>query len=88
MPWTGRQTRGPKARGTDLLNRYPAMVMAVAAEDRVVNVALSRVQRMLAPPATLLHPAIVRRAVAGSRRRHARTPHRGGQTTRSHAPAC
>lgn len=84
------QTRGPRPLGTRLLNRYLAKVIAAAADDRTVNVALSRVQQMLAPPPTLLSPAIIRRVLAHGRkhRAHHTSDHhaRGHPTALPHAP--
>ena len=47
------RTRGTRPPGTDLLNRYLARVIAAAADDRTVNLALSASSRCW--PAT--HPA-------------------------------
>lgn len=61
------RTRGAKAAGTDVFDRHLAKVIA-AADDPAVNLALSRVQQMLAPPPVLFTPAIMRRALVSSRR--------------------
>ncbi len=55
------QTIGKKPLGTDLINRYLEKVFYAAAHDEVVNLTLSRVGQMLAPPASVLTPSIVRR---------------------------
>jgi 2-polyprenyl-6-methoxyphenol hydroxylase-like FAD-dependent oxidoreductase len=60
-------TTGPKPRGTDLVNRYLERVFVAAAHDEVVHVALARVQHLLAPPATLMRPALVGRVFRSSR---------------------
>ncbi len=62
------QTRGHRPRGTDLVNRYLDRVIAAAAEDEQVNLAFLRVQQLLAPPATLFAPAVVRRVRRATRR--------------------
>ncbi len=61
------QTKGPKPPGTDVLNRYLAKVMAAAADDPTIHLALSRVQHLLAPPPTLLRPGVIRRTLTASR---------------------
>lgn len=63
------QTTGPKPPGTDAINRYLALAMRAAATDEHVNLALYRVQHMLAAPPSLLSPRIFRRV-----RRHRRRP--------------
>jgi 2-polyprenyl-6-methoxyphenol hydroxylase-like FAD-dependent oxidoreductase len=55
------RTNGRRPRGTDLVNRYMSKVFVAAATDERVNLALTRVQQLLAPPSTLFAPAIVRR---------------------------
>ena len=62
-----RQTSGPKPPGTDLVNRYMARVFVAAAADEAVNLALTRVQQLLAAPPTLFAPAIVRRVAKAHR---------------------
>jgi 2-polyprenyl-6-methoxyphenol hydroxylase-like FAD-dependent oxidoreductase len=60
------ETVGTKPRGTDTLNRYLARVMAAAAVDDRVNLALSRVQHLLAAPPSLLSPPVVRAVLRAS----------------------
>jgi hypothetical protein len=60
------RTVGRRPRGTDTLNRYLARVMAAAAVDDSVNVALSRVQHLLAAPPSLLGPRVVRAVLRAS----------------------
>src|SRR5690606_14565777 len=55
------QTTGPKAPMTDRINRYLEKVMVAAAHDEVVDLALTRVQHLLAAPPTLMAPGMVRR---------------------------
>jgi len=52
------RTTGPKAKGTDAVNRYLDRVFVRAADDPVVHLALARVQHLLAPPASLFAPRI------------------------------
>jgi 2-polyprenyl-6-methoxyphenol hydroxylase-like FAD-dependent oxidoreductase len=55
------QTQGRKAPGTDFVNRYIENVMAAAASDEDVNLALTKVQHLLAPPSSLLTPGTMLR---------------------------
>lgn len=64
-----RATRGRRPPGNAFVNRYVDRVTAVAAHDVEVNRALTAVQQMLAPPASLFAPPVVARTL---RRRHAR----------------
>lgn len=91
-PWqiaTGRRPRlrpDPRAQravGTGLLNHYLARVLAVAAEDRTINLALSRVQQLLAPPATLLRPAILWRVLTAVRSPRSGPADRSAPTNRA-----
>lgn len=68
-------TVGRRAPGTDVINRHLERVMRAAAHDDEINLALIRVQQLLAPPASLLTPAMVRR-VRSTLRRAASAPSR------------
>ena len=71
-------TQGSRPPGTNRVNAYLARVIRRAAEDEVVNVALTKVQNLLARPESLMHPRIVGRVLAprrGPRRRPARSRH-------------
>lgn len=57
------RTAGRKPPGTDRVNRYLSRVMIAAAHDRMVHLALMRVQHLLAPPTSLFAPAVVRRTM-------------------------
>ena len=61
------ETTGPKAPGTDRINTYMRKVFVAAANDDVVNLALSRVQQLLAPPPSLFAPSLVRRVRRASK---------------------
>ena len=56
-------TEGRKPAGTDLVNAYLERVIRAAAYDDRVNLALTRVQLLLARPQTLLSPAVAARAL-------------------------
>ncbi len=60
-------TRGRRPAGSAVVNRYVDRVTATAARDVEVNRALTAVQQMLAPPASLFAPAVVARTL-GRRR--------------------
>lgn len=60
-------TVGTRPRGTALSNRYLDRVFRACATDPEVNRALYRVQHLLAPPTTLLHPKIALRVVRAQR---------------------
>lgn len=81
------RTRGAKAAGTDVFDRHLAKVIA-AADDPAVNLALSRVQQMLAPPPVLFTPAIMRRALVSSRRHRRDFRTAGGAGQVHHARTC
>jgi 2-polyprenyl-6-methoxyphenol hydroxylase-like FAD-dependent oxidoreductase len=81
------QTVGPKPRGTDRINRYLERTFVAAAEDDEVNLALTRVSHLLAPPATLLRPAIVRRVLRVRRRADRPVRRAGDERSAIAAPA-
>jgi 2-polyprenyl-6-methoxyphenol hydroxylase-like FAD-dependent oxidoreductase len=60
-------TEGHRPAGIRRLNDYLARVINVAADDEMVNVALTRVQNLLARPESLMHPRVLAR-VLGRRR--------------------
>jgi hypothetical protein len=51
---------GPKPPGTDLVNRYMKRVLLAAQVSPEVNTEMVLVQNLLAPPATLMRPSMVR----------------------------
>lgn len=57
--------RGPRPRGTDLVNRYMRHVHLVAATDKVVCRAFFDVANLLAPPSSLMRPSIAARVALG-----------------------
>jgi 2-polyprenyl-6-methoxyphenol hydroxylase-like FAD-dependent oxidoreductase len=68
---------GPKPPGTDLVNRYMKRVLLAAQVSPEVNTEMILVQNLLAPPATLMRPSMVRmvrRAAREAERRLERTP--------------
>ncbi|MEV1143298.1 hypothetical protein [Micromonospora sp. NPDC049799] len=62
------ETTGPKPAGTDLLNRYVRQVMLACHVSPRVHRTMIEVQHMLAPPAALLHPAMLVRTLWSARR--------------------
>jgi 2-polyprenyl-6-methoxyphenol hydroxylase-like FAD-dependent oxidoreductase len=73
------QTRGPKAFGTDLINRYAREAMLASHVSPEVHRVLLDLQHLLAPPAALLKPATVARSLLAARRSPARAVVRSGQ---------
>jgi hypothetical protein len=65
-------TTGKKPPGTDLLNRYMDRVTIAAQHDDAVALRVNEVIALLRPPATLLSPAFVLRALRTARRGPAR----------------
>ena len=59
-------TQGKKQPGTDLINAYITRLMKVSNHDAVVCLALMKVMNLLAPPANLFQPGILRRVLWGS----------------------
>jgi 2-polyprenyl-6-methoxyphenol hydroxylase-like FAD-dependent oxidoreductase len=57
-------TTGRRPPGTDLVNRYMARAMARAADDPVVDLALTRVQHLLAPAPSMFAPRVAARVLA------------------------
>ncbi len=51
---------GPKPPGTDIVNRYMRRVLLAAQVSPEVNTEMLLVQNLLAPPATLMRPSMVR----------------------------
>ncbi len=62
-------TMGEKARGTDLINGYMALMMRGMNEDPELHAAFIRVMHMLAPSATLFAPKVVARVLRHALRR-------------------
>lgn len=60
------QTTGPKPTGTDLFNRYIALLIRQAHTDGVLTDAFYRVFRLERPPTSLLHPKIAWRVLRPS----------------------
>lgn len=75
IPWTlaaGEdfrypETQGPKAPGTDFINRYVARVHLAAQVDPMVYYSFLQVMNLIAPPTTLFNPKIVLRVLQDSR---------------------
>ncbi len=72
------RTAGSAPRGIGMVNAYLERVMNRAAHDETVNLALTRVQGLLAPPESLMHPRIAVRVLG---RRRVRTPARPASVT-------
>jgi hypothetical protein len=53
------QTVGDKPKGTDLMNRYIALVHRATLRNRVVGEIFFRMMNLMVPPVSLLHPRIV-----------------------------
>jgi 2-polyprenyl-6-methoxyphenol hydroxylase-like FAD-dependent oxidoreductase len=62
------ETTGPKPPGTDVVNRYVGRVILASQRDPVVAAALWDVQGLLAPPPSLMRPAIALRVLRAGRR--------------------
>jgi 2-polyprenyl-6-methoxyphenol hydroxylase-like FAD-dependent oxidoreductase len=78
------ETTGPKAPGTDLINRYLARVAVASQHDVAVAAALWDVQGLLAPPPSLLRPSMAIRVLRAARKGPLGTPVQPGVTA---APA-
>jgi len=61
------ETQGKKAFGTGLINAYVAKVHRATHRDPVVHGAFLKVLNLMAPPASLFHPRILRRVLCGGR---------------------
>jgi len=61
------ETTGPRPPFVDILNGYLRKAITAAHHDPVVASAVARVQNLLAPPPSLLRPAVVLRAWRGAR---------------------
>ncbi len=72
------RTTGARPRGTGVVNAYLARLMNRAAVDETVNLALTRVQNLMAAPESLMHPRIAARVLG---RRTVRTPARKAAVT-------
>lgn len=57
------RTVGRRAPGSRLVNRYIERVFRAAASDEQVNRALTEVQHLLAPPSSLMRPAVAARVL-------------------------
>lgn len=57
------ETTGPKAPGTDFINRYVERVHKATHNDTVVYGAFLHVMNLMKPPASLFHPKIVWRVL-------------------------
>lgn len=62
------ETSGPKPAGTDLLNRYVAMVHRATLVDPVVCQAFAKVMNLMAPPPSLMAPGIMIRVIRANRK--------------------
>ncbi len=62
-------TVGARPPGTALVSSYVERLTHVAASDQTVNRALTEVQQLLAPPATLFRPQVLSRVLARPARR-------------------
>jgi 2-polyprenyl-6-methoxyphenol hydroxylase-like FAD-dependent oxidoreductase len=61
------ETTGPKAPGTDFVNRYMARVLLAAQVSSQVNTALIMVQNLVAPVQSLMKPSLMRKVFAAAR---------------------
>jgi len=57
------ETEGRRPPGVDLVNRYLDRAFRAAASDDVVGAAVARVQHLMAPPTSLLRPAVALRVL-------------------------
>jgi 2-polyprenyl-6-methoxyphenol hydroxylase-like FAD-dependent oxidoreductase len=79
------ETTGPKPPGTDLVNRYLARVFLAAQVDPAVATALAHVQNLVAPPPSLMKPAMLLRVMRAAR--HAKPAPDPVRTTRDDVPS-
>jgi 2-polyprenyl-6-methoxyphenol hydroxylase-like FAD-dependent oxidoreductase len=78
---------GPKPPGTDLVNRYMRRVLLAAQVSPEVNTEMLLVQNLLAPPATLMRPSMVRMVRRAAREAERRIEHtRAGAASGAPAP--
>ncbi|HET7690744.1 MAG TPA: FAD-dependent oxidoreductase [Nocardioidaceae bacterium] len=61
--FTYERTEGRRPPGGRLVGRYVERVFRTAASDELVNRALTEVQHLLAPPASLMRPAVMARVL-------------------------
>lgn len=61
------ETSGPKAPGTDLINRYVTKVHQATHHDTAVYGAFLQVMNLMKPPTSLFHPTIVWRVLSNER---------------------
>jgi 2-polyprenyl-6-methoxyphenol hydroxylase-like FAD-dependent oxidoreductase len=61
------QTEGPKAPGTDFINRYVERVHKATHTDTVVYGAFLQVMNLMKPPTSLMHPKIMWRVLRNKR---------------------
>lgn len=60
------ETTGPRNAGVDFVNWYISKLHRVAHHDQAAALAFMRVANLLAPPPSVMHPAIVMRVLKGS----------------------
>lgn len=68
------ETEGPKAPGTDLINRYVAHLYRMMADDTMVYHQFLRVMNLLDSPTSLMHPRILWRALRWRKKPAATAP--------------
>ena len=93
-PWTmaagadfaDPRAAGDKPRGTDLINRYLARVVLACHTSPRVARQFFAVQNLLAPPQSLMAPAMVARVILAARRSPVATGSRRATSTRADAP--
>ncbi|GAA4349902.1 FAD-dependent oxidoreductase [Angustibacter luteus] len=66
-------TQGPKAPGTDLVNRYVLRVLLASHTDVAVARRFNRVLQLVEPPSALMRPSTVARVLRAARRSPVRT---------------
>lgn len=67
------QTTGPRSRGTGVVNRYLERVVLASHTSPQVDAAMFNVQNLVAPPPSLMRPAIMMRTLVAARNSPVRT---------------
>jgi len=68
------ETVGPRNAGVTLINWYMSKLHRAAHHDPVAALAFHKVGNLLAPPETVMHPAIIARVLWGNLRPRGKTP--------------
>ncbi len=66
------ETKGQKARGTDMINGYVTLVHRATHTDPVVYDAFLKVMNLMQPPTSLMHPKLIWRVLRHARKSQAK----------------